>query len=189
MLQLILGLLVFFGIHSISIVALPLRNQLAAKSEIGWKLFYSIISLIGIVLIVRGYVDLKHEPTVLYVAPVWLHYVAAVFLLPAFILSCAPYFPGRISRLIAHPQLVALITWAFCHLLVNGAFADLLLFGGFLLWALADRLSMMNRTTRLVPGIKQSSMNDVILVLLGLVVYVVIVFWLHELLFGVRPLS
>lgn len=187
MLQLILGLAVFFGIHSVSIVALPLRNRLAAKSEIGWKLVYSIVSLIGLVLMVRGYIDLKHETAVLYVAPAWLHYVAGILLLPVFILSSAPYFPGRISRLVAHPQLVALIIWSFSHLLVNGALADLLLFGAFLLWGLADRLSMMNRPSRPVPGMKQSSINDMTLVLLGLAVYAVIVFWLHGLLFGVKP--
>jgi len=187
MLQLLLGLVLFFGIHSMSIVALPLRNRLAAKSEIGWKLFYSLISLLGIVLMVRGYADLRLAPSILYTSPVGLRYVAFILLLPTFILSSAPYFPGHISRAVKHPQLVALMTWAFAHLLVNGTLADVLLFGSFLLWAVMDRISMAKRPSRPVSGMPQSGVNDIILVVAGLAVYAVIVFWLHEMLFGVRP--
>ena len=189
MLQLLLGLALFFGIHSVSIVALPLRNRLAAKSEIGWKLLYSIVSLLGLVLMVRGYADLRQAPTILYVSPVWLHYVAAILLLPMFVLSFAPYFPGQISRAVKHPQLVALKIWAFAHLLVNGTFAAVLLFGSFLVWAVMDRISMTKRPARPVPGLPQSRRNDITVVLAGLAVYAIIVFWLHEMLFGVRPFS
>ncbi|MEE9158095.1 MAG: NnrU family protein, partial [Gammaproteobacteria bacterium] len=76
--QLLLGLVLFFGMHSMSIAALPLRDKLAAKSELGWKSLYGVASLIGIVLMVRGYADLRQAPTLLYVSPSWLHQVAAV---------------------------------------------------------------------------------------------------------------
>lgn len=187
MLQLLLGLVLFFGIHSVSIVALPLRDKLAIQSEIGWKLFYSIISLLGIVFMVRGYADLNLAPTVLYTSPVGLRYVAIILLLPTFILSLAPYFPGRISRTVKHPQLVALMIWALAHLLVNGALADALLFGSFLLWAVMDRISMTKRPSRPVLGMPQSGANDIILIVAGLALYAVFVFGLHEVLFGVRP--
>ena len=96
--QLILGLVLFFGMHSVSIVALPLRDRLAAKSELGWKALYAIASLIGIVLMVRGYAELRLTPTLLYGSPGWLRHVASVFLLPVFVLFLAPYFPGRNTR-------------------------------------------------------------------------------------------
>ena len=188
MLQLLLGLALFFGVHSVSIVALRMRNSLAAKSEIGWKVGYSLISLVGLILISRGYVELRMTPTVLYVAPVWLYHVAAVLLLPVFILFVAPYFPGRISKTTVHPQLVAVKLWAASHLLVNGTLADLLLFGTFLAWAVADRISMKHRVSRAVPSAPESKANDVIAVLLGLSLYAVTVFWAHEALFGIRPL-
>lgn len=63
--MLILGLVLFLGIHSISIVALSVRDKFAAKSELGWKLFYSIVSLAGIILIVKGYAELRQTPTFL----------------------------------------------------------------------------------------------------------------------------
>jgi len=179
MLQLLLGLVLFFGMHTMSIVALPLRDKLAAKSEFGWKLVYGVVSLIGLILMSRGYADLRLTPTILYVAPVWLYHVAAVLLLPTFVLFLAPYFPGRISSATKHPQLVAVKLWAVSHLLVNGTLADMLLFGSFLLWAVADRISMKRRAT--------SKTNDIIAVVLGVIIYAAFVFWFHEMLFGVRP--
>ena len=171
MLQFLLGLVLFFGIHSVSIVALPLRDKLAAKSDIGWKLFYSCLSLVGMILIAKGYADLRQAPILLYVSPVWLHYVAAILLLPIFILILAPYLPGRISHAIKHPQLVAVKVWAVAHLLTGGTLADVLLFGSFLIWAVVDRVSMMKRATRPVPAIPQSKTNDIILVIAGLAIY------------------
>lgn len=187
MLELILGLVLFLGIHSVSIVALPLRDSLAAKSELGWKLFYSVASLVGLILISKGYAELRLTPTILYVAPRWLYHVAALLLLPTFILFFAPYFPGRISAAAKHPQLVAVKLWAVSHLLVNGTAADVLLFGSFLLWAVADRISMKRRAIRAVPAMPKSPTNDVVVVVIGLGVYVAIVFWLHEMLIGIRP--
>ncbi len=185
--QLLLGLVLFFGMHSMSIAALPLRDKLAAKSELGWKSLYGVVSLIGIVLMVRGYADLRQAPTLLYVSPSWLHYVAAVLLLPTFVLIQVPYLPGRIKSAVKHPQLAAVILWALAHLLVNGTLADVLLFGSFLLWAVADRISMKGRIARPIPGAPESRANDVVVVVVGLTVYAATVFWLHEIVFGVRP--
>ena len=81
MLKLLLGLALFFGMHSISIIALHLRDTLAEKSEIAWKVCYSLISLIGLILMSKGYAELRPTPTILYVAPVWLSYIASVLLL------------------------------------------------------------------------------------------------------------
>ncbi len=188
MLQLLLGLVLFLGMHSISIIALPVRDRLAAKSEVGWKLVYSAISLIGLILMSRGYADLRLTPTILYVAPIWLYHAAAFLLLPTFVLLLAPYFPGRISSVTKHPQLIAVKLWAVSHLLVNGTLADTLLFGSFLLWAIADRISMERRSARAIPAVPESKANDAIAVVLGLSAYAATVFWLHEMLFGARPL-
>lgn len=187
MLQLLLGIVLFLGIHSASIVALPLRDTLAARNENAWKAVYAVVSLIGIVLIVRGYADLRQSPTVLYVAPVWLRHVAALLMLPVFAFFIAPYFPGRIRTALKHPQLIAVKTWAVAHLLVNGTLADVLLFGSFLLWAVADRISLKNRVARPLAGAPESKANDAIVIVLGLALYVAFAFWLHETLFGIPP--
>lgn len=186
MLQLLLGIVLFFGIHSASIVAAPTRDRLATKNRHAWLGFYSLVSIVGIVLMVRGYADLRSSPTVLYVAPLWLRHVAAVLLLPVFIFFIAPYFPGKIKTALKHPQLVSIKLWAVAHLLVNGMLADVLLFGSFLVWAVVERISLKNRVARPVSGAPESAANDIILIIIGLGLYALFVTWAHEWLFGVR---
>ena len=184
---LLIGLVVFLGMHSISIFAEGFRNRMAAKSEIGWMAVYGMVSLIGIVLVARGYAQARVEPTLLYVTPTWFRHVAALLLLPVFILFFAPYFPGRIQAVTKHPQLIAVKLWAVAHLLVNGMLADVVLFGAFLAWAVFDRISMKRRTARAVPGLPKAGMNDIIVVVLGLGAYIVFVLWLHLAWIGVAP--
>ena len=184
--QLIFGIVLFFGIHSISIIAMPLRDNLAAKSDIGWKLFYSLISVIGIVLVVKGYVALKVNPTILYTPLSWMRYVGSVLLLPAFILFLAPYIPGKIKNSVRNPQLLSIVLWAAAHLLMNGALADVMLFGSFLLWSIADSNSMNSRATRPVSGMPPTKLNDLVLIVLGLGLYVTTLFWLHGYVSGVK---
>lgn len=187
--QLLIGLALFFGMHSIAIAALPFRDRMAAKSELGWKIIFALVSLAGIVLISKGYAELRHSPTILYVLPVWTRHVAALLLLPVFVLFLAPYFPGRIKSFFRQPQLTAVKTWAIAHLLVNGSLADVLLFGSFLVWAVADLLSMKNRASRPLIGAPVSALNDIILLVAGLGLYVAFIFWLHEILIGVKPFA
>lgn len=175
--------------HSVAIVALPLRDKMAAKSDMGWKAMYAVASLIGIVLMVRGYAELRLTPTVLYVPPMWLRHIAAILMLPAFAFFIAPYFPGRIKAALKHPQLIAVKIWALAHLLVNGNLADVLLFGSFLIWAVVDRVSMKKRVARPLPGAPESKANDVIVVVVGLLLYVVFVMWGHETLIGMKPFA
>jgi uncharacterized membrane protein len=189
MLQLLFGIALFFGMHSVAVVALPLRDRMAAKSEMGWKALYAIASLIGIVLMVRGYAELRLTPTVLYVPPIGLRHVAAILMLPAFAFFIAPYFPGRIKTALKHPQLIAVKAWALAHLLVNGNLADVLLFGSFLIWAVVDRVSMKKRVARRLPGAPESKANDIIIVVVGLLLYVAFVMWGHEALIGMRPFA
>lgn len=187
MVQMIIGLVLFLGIHSISIFALPLRNRLAEKSEYGWKAVYSLVAIIGLVLVIHGYADARLTATIFYIPPMWLRHVAALLLLPVFILFIAPYFPSRINKVIKHPQLVSVKLWATAHLLVNGSSADLILFGSLLVWAVVDRISVKRRPVREVPHIPESKANLVIVVVMGLVLYVVFAMWLHGMLIGVKP--
>jgi uncharacterized membrane protein len=187
MLQLLLGIALFFGMHSAAIVALPLRDRMSARSENGWKFVYALASIAGIVLMVRGYAELRLTPSVLYVPPAGLRHLAALLMLPAFAFFIAPYFPGKIKTALKHPQLVAVKLWAVAHLLANGTLADVLLFGSFLVWAVVDRISMKRRVARPLPGAPESRANDLIVIVVGLALYAVFVLWLHEMWIGVRP--
>ncbi len=181
----LIGLLIFFGIHSMSVVAMPLRNRIAARNALAWKGFYSIASVLGIVLIVMGYGELRAEPMVLYTTPFWMRYVSALLLLPVYVFFLASLLPGRIQATLKNPLLVSIKTWALAHLLVNGALADVMLFGSFLLWAVAVRVSLKNREPRRYPRAPLSSANDAIVLVAGLALYAVTILWLHEWLFGV----
>lgn len=183
---LLLGLIVFFGVHSVSIVNDPWRNRMAARiDESAWQGAYALVPLAGFVLIVWGYGLARQEPVVLYTPPAWLQLVAMVLLVPVFPLLLAAYLPGRIQTAAKHPMLAATKLWAFAHLLANGMLADVLLFGAFLVWAVLDRISMKRRTQRPVPGVPPSRANDLIAVTGGLALYAAFVLGLHGWLIGV----
>jgi uncharacterized membrane protein len=142
-----------------------------------------------LVLLIRGYGDIRVSATIFYVPPLWLRHVAALLLLPVFILFIAPYFPSRINQVLKHPQLLAIKLWAMAHLLVNGSSADMMLFGAFLIWAVANRISVKRRPIREVPHIPESKLNFIIAIVTGLGLYVVFALWLHGPLIGVKPFS
>jgi len=183
---LIIGLVLFLGIHSLSIVALPARDTMAASiGEWPFKGLYSIVAIIGLVLIVQGYGQARLDPTVLYVPPEWTRHITMLLMLPAFPALLAAYLPGRISRALGHPMLVAVKAWALSHLLVNGTLAAVLLFGGFLAWAVFDRISMKRRPAKSNLRAPEGAFNDVIAIVGGLGIYLAFVFWLHTKWIGV----
>jgi uncharacterized membrane protein len=108
-------------------------------------------------------------------------------MLPVFPLIFAAYLPGRISAALKHPMLAAVKFWALAHLITNGMLVDVLLFGGFLAWAVADRISFKHRQQPDLRTAPPSKANDAIAVIAGLIAYVVFALWLHVRLIGVYP--
>jgi uncharacterized membrane protein len=191
MTYLVAGLLLFFGVHSLAIVAPAWRDSMATKlGDASWKAIYSLVSAIGFVMLVHGYGLARAAPTVLYVSPAWMGHVAALLMLPVFPLLLATYLPGRIKATVKHPMLTATKAWALAHLLVNGNLADVLLFGGFLAWAVFDRIAVGKRVTPRKPVVTgaPSRLNDVLAIVGGLVLYVVVVAWAHQRFIGVPPI-
>jgi uncharacterized membrane protein len=186
----ITGLVLFLGVHSISIVNASWRDGAVARMGMAsWQAVYSLASLAGFVLLVYGYGMARQHSVVLYVPPVWLHHLALLLLIFVFPLLFATYLPGRIKAATKHPMLVATKTWALAHLLANGSLVDVILFGAFLAWAVADRISLKRRAPVPVPGAPSGKFNDVIAVLLGLGLYAAFLFGVHTWLIGVSPLA
>jgi uncharacterized membrane protein len=186
MLILVCGLIVFLGVHSAGIVAPAWRDRMLAQvGERKWKGIYSLVAVVGFLLLIYGYGQARQAPMVLYTPPFWMRHATMLLLLPVFPLLFAAYLPGRIQETLKHPMLLAVMLWAFAHLLSNGTLASLLLFGGFLAWAIADRISMERRAPKAIPGAPPSRANDAIAVVLGLAVYVAFAFWLHTAIIGV----
>jgi uncharacterized membrane protein len=193
MATLVLGLLVFLGAHSLRIVAPGWREaQRARRGEQGWKGLISVVSAVGLGLIVWGYGAARlAAPAELWLAPLWLRHVAALLLWPAFVLLAAAYVRGtRIKARLHHPMLLGIKVWALAHLLVNARTADLLLFGAFLVWAVLDFRAnrLQDRAAGVVyPG--GSAAKDGVAVLVGSLAWVLFAFWGHAWLIGVAPLG
>ena len=188
---LIAGLVLFLGVHSVAIIAPSFRTRTIQRmGEGAWKGLYALISSAGFVLICYGFGLARQAPVVLYSPPTWLRHLAFLVMLPVFPLLIAAYLPGRIKTAAKHPMLAAVKFWAFAHLLANGSLADVLLFGGFLAWAVVDRISVKRRA---MPQVLRTAppgpWSDAIAVVLGLAVYALLIGWAHVRLFGVSPLS
>jgi uncharacterized membrane protein len=186
----IAGLLLFFAAHAVSIVAPSWRDAMVGRwGARRWRAAYSIVSALGLVLIIKGFALARLTPAVLYVPQVWMHRTALLLLLPVFPLLLATYLPGRISATAKHPTLLAVTLWALAHLLTNGMVHEVILFGSFLLWAVADRISLKRRVARPVSRLESTSLHDWLALLLGLALYGEIVVWAHLKFIGVAPLS
>jgi uncharacterized membrane protein len=187
---LLVGLLLFVGAHSVSIVADGWRDAMVAKLGDGaWKGAYSLVSGVGMALMVYGYSVARASPAVLYVPPAGLRHLSFLVMLPVFPLFFAAYLPGRIRTATQHPMLLGTLLWGVAHLMVNGMAADVALFGGVAAWALADRISLSRRTPRALAMAPEGPLNDAIAVVGGLVTYAVVLMWAHRALIGISPLG
>jgi uncharacterized membrane protein len=190
MLVFLIGLILFLGAHSVRIVADDWRSaRIAQWGEGAWKGLYSVVSIIGLVLLVWGYGQTRTAPIDLWQPPMFTRHLASLLTLPAFILLAAAYVPGtRIRARLGHPMVLGVKLWALAHLLANGRLADLLLFGGFLLWAVADFRAARARDRR--DGVVRTAgpaSRDAIAVLVGIGAWAAFAFVLHGSLIGVMP--
>ena len=187
---LLLGIVLFLGTHSVRIFADDWRaRRVATMGANGWKGVYSLLSIAGFVLIVYGYAAARTEPTLLYGPPLWTRVVATLLVLPAFILLLAAYVPGtRIKRAVGHPMVAGVKIWAFAHLISNGMLHDVILFGSFLAWAVANYIAARRRDraagTVYVTG---PVWRDVVAVGVGVFAWFAFAKWLHLPLIGVSP--
>ncbi len=190
MLVLLLGLVLFLGIHSIRIFAPEWRDsRLASMGEGPWKGVYSLVSLAGLGLLVWGYSLARPTAPDLYEPAAWMMHVNGALMLPALILVVSSDLKARwIKAAVKHPMLLAVKLWAFGHLLANGDLASVLLFGAFLVWAVADRISVKNRPADAVDNVDTSwSGRDSAAIVVGGLVYGLFVWKLHVWLFGAVP--
>jgi uncharacterized membrane protein len=187
---LILGLILFLGVHSVRIVAEGWRGAVIARiGERPWKLAYTVAAIAGFVLIVWGYGLARQQPVVLWVPPVWTRHLAALLTVPAFVMLAAAYGPPNAIRArLKHPMLLGTKTWALAHLMANGNLADVLLFGGFLLWAVLCFRSARRRDALAGRTLPAGSVGGTIVaVVVGLAAWAGFAFWAHGAWIGVRP--
>ena len=189
---LILGLVLFLGVHSVRIVADGWRTRMRERLGEGrWKGLYSLLSFAGLVLIVWGYGLARQDPVVLWAPPVAMRHAASLLTLAALILLAAAYIPrNALKARLHHPMVLAVKVWALAHLLSNGNLADVLLFGGFLLWAVLDFRAARQRDRALgtvyAPG---KPAPTLLAVVVGAAAWAAFAFWLHAAWIGVAPIA
>ena len=184
---LILGLVLFLGIHIFTTLRGARASVIGRVGEGAYKGLYSLIAAIGLVLIIwgfsryrdAGYTQVWNPPFAIF------HPIALVLLWFAFVALAATYSPpSRIKSILRHPMLVAVKAWALSHLLVNGDLGSLLLFGSLLVWAIYDRIALKRRGDSGAPPVSSFGRNDAIVIVIGTVAYFAIL-WMHEGLIGV----
>lgn len=190
MTALLLGLVIFLGVHSTRIVADDWRGHTIARIGPGaWKGGYTLLSLLGFALIVWGYGIARQQPVLLWHPPVAMRHVAALLTLLAFVLLAAAFVPRNgIKARVGHPMLASVKVWALAHLLANGSLADLLLFGSFLVWAVLNFRTARARD-RAAHATRPAGRTAATLVtlLLGVLTWAGFAFWAHGAWIGVRP--
>lgn len=185
---LILGIVLFFGLHLLPGVT-ELRGRLVARLGEGpYKGLFSLVAIVSLVILIWGYRSAPFVPV--WDPPLWMRHVTMLLMIPAAILIVAAYVPGKIKSTLKHPFLAGVKLWAFAHLLSNGDLASMLLFGSFLAYGVYDRISVKRRQERGLVTVAATgpARNDAIAVGAGLAAYVLIVFWLHPF-FGVPVMA
>ena len=130
---LITGLALFLGVHLtrvLGIKALVVR----VTGDALFAVFYSVVSAIGLTLIVYGHI-LAHPSETIWLPPEWTRTVALGAVPIALVLLVATYLPCHIRSWTRHPMTLGVFLWSGAHLLANGELASLVLFGGFAAWS------------------------------------------------------
>jgi uncharacterized membrane protein len=183
----ILGLVVFLGAH----VFVTMRDHRAAVvARIGewpYRGLFSLVSIIGIVLIGYGFAAYRAAgPIAVWYPPGWTRHIVVALMWPASIMIAAAYIPGNIKRVLKHPMLVGVKTWAFAHLCANGDLGSIILFGSVLAWAVYDRITLKRRKDAGAPPIPiGGTKNDIIAIVVGTVIYLALGFVFHPVVIGV----
>jgi len=187
LLVMLLGLVLFLGVHTLT-TQREMRAQVIADSgEGGYKIGYTLVSLLGFVLIVWGFAHYRAAGMwEIWTPPTAFKHLAVALMLPAVILVVASYIRGRIYTTLKHPMLTGIKLWAAAHLLANGDLGSIILFGSFLGWAVFDRISLKHRADSGAPPIPVGGpSNDLIAVAVGLVAYLALGFAFHPVVIGV----
>ena len=209
MTQLILGLILFLGAHSVRIWADGWRNQtIEAYGEKAFKGVYALVSILGFYLLVVGYGEARLQTVALWNPPIFTKHISMLLMLLSSILLVATYIPrNHLKMRLGHPMVLSVKVWALSHLLANGNLADLVLFGSFLLWAVLNFRSARARDRALLLNLNvteeaaaepltesestnQPKLLSTIMTLVGgMAIWALITFVLHAKIVGVSPMG
>ena len=183
MVMLVLGVLIFAGVHLVPSLAPALRSGLVARAgENGYKGIFSVALLIGMGLIIAGWRSTL--PALVYFPSPDLRHVAMGRLVLAFLLMVVSGRPSQLKRIVRHPQLTGVLLWGIAHLMLNGENRSVTLFGGLALWALVEIFAINRREGQWVKQEPPPWRTDMVTLLITAVVVAVVIF-IHPWIAGV----
>jgi uncharacterized membrane protein len=183
----ILGLVVFLGAHMFVTMRERRAGVVARLGEWPYRGLFSLVSIIGIVLIGYGFASYRAAGMIMiWYPPAWTRHIVVALMWPSSIMITAAYIPGNIKRVLKHPMLAGVKTWAFAHLCANGDLGSIILFGSVLAWAVYDRITLKRRKDSGAPPIPDGgTKNDIIAIVVGTLVYLALGFVFHPIVIGV----
>ena len=187
LLVMILGLILFFGVHTLTIQRKLRAEVIAATGEGGYKIGYALASFAGLALIIWGFAKYRATGWIdVWTPPTALKHITVALMLPAVIMVVASYIRGRIYTTLKHPMLTGIKLWAAAHLLANGDLGSIILFGSFLAWAVYDRITLKYRSDPGAPDFGLGGRDcDILAVVVGTLLYLAVGFWFHPYIVGV----
>lgn len=192
LLILVVGLVLFLGMHATRIPNDQRRSGMIARlGKNKYRTIYTVVSIVGLVLIVYGYGQARLEPIFVWSPPAATRHIAALLMLFSMILLAACYVPmNHLKAKLVHPMTLSVKLWAFAHLIANGTLADIILFGSFLVWAI---LTFKSARKRAVPmgftGDGPTKVGTMMTVIVGVLAWLIFAAWLHVHLIGISPFS
>ncbi|HEX5508186.1 MAG TPA: NnrU family protein [Pseudolabrys sp.] len=182
---LIVGLVIFLGAH-VFVTFREARGAAIARLGAAYRVLFALVSIVGLALIVWGYAHYRATGWIqIWSPPAFTRHITVGLMLIAAILVTAAYVPSHIRTESKHPMLAGIKTWAFAHLLSNGDLGSILLFGSFLAWGVYARIAAKRRGDKGKADAPARWGNDVIVIMLGLVVYLALGFAFHPVVIGV----
>ena len=187
----ILGLVLFLGIHTLTTQRALRARVVASMGEASYKIGYTLVSVAGLALVTWGYSNYRATGWIdVWNPPTAFKHITVALMLPAVIMVVASYIRGRIYTTLKHPMLTGVKLWAAAHLLANGDLGSIILFGSFLAWAVFDRISLKRRPDAGGPPIPVGGPgNDLIAIAVGVIVYLALAFAFHPVVIGVAVIG
>jgi len=166
MILLLAAAILWVGVH-VGIAGTVLRARLVeGLGEAGFRIGYSIISVVSIALLVMAWQAAPHIP--LWGIADWFRWLMALLMLPVLLLFVASVAtpnptavagkldeagPRGIQRITRHPMLWSFALWAALHLIAKGNLAGVLFFGAFLVTSLVGMPSIDRKLAVLQPAL------------------------------------
>jgi len=173
----------FFGIHLFT--ATPLRSMAISRvGENAYKGIFSLLSFVGLGLIIWGFVLARREPDaaiLVYNSPQWSVPVTSILVLVGLIMTASSHGKGHIRKIVRQPMSIGIVLWAMGHLLSNGHTYEVILFGSFLAYAVFDIMASTAKGKR--PTYTPEVKADIIAIVAGAVLFALVLVF-HNFLFG-----